>query len=122
MKTLRVAGVHGVVINTTNITRSARDLPPSHKDTKFAHQERNGNIKQPAFIYPLLGVFVPSWQKKQQSEPSVGPLVRFLTVQGDYNLYMNLSPQFSRVHYRWIDLIVCLPFVLVPIVLQLPYR
>jgi hypothetical protein len=35
---------------------------------------------------------------------------------------MNLSSPFSTVRYRWIDLIVCLPFVLVPLALQLPYR
>ena len=35
---------------------------------------------------------------------------------------MNLTPPFSTARYRWIDLIVCLPFVLIPLALQLPYR
>ena len=35
---------------------------------------------------------------------------------------MNFSLEMSPVRYRWIDLILCLPFLLIPLAIELPYR
>jgi hypothetical protein len=35
---------------------------------------------------------------------------------------MNFSLEMSPARYRWIDLILCLPFLLIPLLIDLPYR
>jgi hypothetical protein len=35
---------------------------------------------------------------------------------------MNLTTDMSAARYRWIDLLLCLPFLLVPLAIELPYR